>query len=327
MTGRGPTLIERGGPAEADGANPDLRHEVDYKAPANPTAVPPAGRRRGPNERPHYPGYGGHHRHYYGCGHYGYGYGYDPFYYGGYGYGLYSPHFYWGLGYWWPNYFWAPGVGGYGVYGGGGGGGGSSSYRESREVGQGAVDLDIRPGKAEIYVDGAYVGVADQFDGYPAYLWLDEGTYELTFYKEGYETISRQYTIYPGVTLEVDDRMRRGEATAPAGPVGDLLPQAGSRAAGDSEWAAPPSVQTRPTAAVSGDGGRIAIAASPGDAAVYLDGHFVGTASEIAQLGTGLIVEPGDHVVEIIRPGYESQRVPVSVTAGERLDLELVLRQ
>ena len=28
-------------------------------------------------------------------------------------------------------------------------------------------------------------------------------TYEIAFYKEGYETIFRQYTIYPGVTVDV----------------------------------------------------------------------------------------------------------------------------
>ncbi len=295
--GRGPTPIELERPEEIGRDGPDLRDEVEHKAPENPSYVPPAGR-QGSHDRPHRRrGYGRHH-HYYGCGHYGYGYNYGYGYYDPYDYySPYLPRFYWGLGHWWPNYYRAPEIGPYG----GGGGGSSSSYLE---LGRGALDLDLRPETAEIYVDGVYVGEADQYDGYPTYLWLDEGTYELAFYREGYETIFRQYTIHPGVTIKVDDRMRRGEAIPPAGP---------------------PQVEERPPAAHDG-GGRIAIAATPGDAAVYLDGHFVGTAGEIADLGSGLIVEPGDHVIEIIRPGYESQRVPVSVAAGERIDVELNLR-
>ncbi len=301
---------ERPGRREVDGRKPDLRQEINHKELENPSPASPAGRR--PHDRPRDPYYGGHHhRHYYGCGHYGYGY--DSYYWSGYGY---WPHSYWGLGYWGSNYYWAPEVH---VYGGGGGG--YSSYGDYGTLGQGALDLDLRPDRAEVYVDGIYVGVADQFDGHPTHLWLDEGTYELAFYLDGYETIVRQYTIYPGVTVKVDDRMRRGQAMPPAGPIGDLYPAPGDSAA--------PRPETRPPAAPSntGDGGRIVIAASPGDAAVYLDGHFVGTAEEIGALGTGLIVEPGDHVVEIIRPGYQSQRVPVSVAAGERLEVELDLRR
>ena len=236
------------------------------------------------------------HRHHYGCGHYGYGYGY--------GYG-YSP-FYWGLG-WGSNVY---------VYGDVE----SDSYRSIR---QGALDLDLRPETTEIYVDGAYVGVADQFDGFPTYLWLDEGTYELAFYKPGYQTIFRRYTIFPGVTIAVDDRMRSGEAVVPTPPA---YPQA-AEPAPELGRGAQAGAPLPPAGVTDDDGGRVAINATPGDAAVYLDGHFVGTAAELADLTAGLIVEPGDHVVDVIRPGYENQRLPLSVAAGERVDLELALQR
>ncbi len=279
------------------------RHEIDDLAPGDPSAASASGR-RGRRHRPRGDGhghrYGNHrrHHHHYGCGHYGYGHGYRHGSYHGYGFGYYSPYSYWGLGTWGPEVH---------VYSSGGGG--SSYYRE---IGQGALDLDIRPETAEIYIDGSYVGVADQFDGFPTYLWLEEGTYEIAFYKEGYETIFRQYTIYPGVTIDVRDRMRPGEAVRPAG-AGLAVEQ-------------PPASMAQPPA-VPSSMGRIAIVATPGDAAVYLDGHFVGTAAEIAELSDGLIVESGDHMIEIIRPGYENQRVPVALAANERIDLQLDLRQ
>ena len=293
---------ERG--RRAGGGDWDRHYDIKGVDPDEPGTS--SARRKKPGKRPHdrdrHRRYGGHHRHrhYYGCGHYGYSY--SPF-----AYGYASPYWYWGHGYWGPEIH---------VYGSGGGG----SSRRYRDIGQGALDLDLRPKTTEIYVDGAYVGIADQYDGFPTYLWLDEGTYDLAFYKQGHETVFRRYTIYPGVTIDVDDRLRPGEAVLPVPPVGAAYP-AGEATATAPSSAAPPAGVT------SSDSGRIAIAATPGDAAVYLDGHFVGTAAEIAELGAGLIVEPGDHVVDIIRPGYDNQRVPVSVAAGERIDVKLDLRR
>ncbi len=306
--------VERRGPADAGDWQ---RHvEIDEVAPSDPSTAPPArhrghrkyDRRHGGRHGGHYGGH--HHRHHYGCGHYGYGYYgdryYDPLDY--YPFGYYSPYFYLGLG---GSY-----VSEVHVYGGGGG---TDRYRE---VGQGALDLDLSPETTEIYVDGTYVGVADQFDGFPTYLWLEEGTYEIAFYKQGFETIFRQYTIYPGVTIDVGDRMRPGKAVLPA-------PAGAYPAPSETGYSSEPRPLTGATPGIpaAGDGGRIAIVATPGDAAVYLDGHFVGTAEEISELSAGLIVEPGDHVVDIIRPGYDNQRVPVSVAQGEKIDLKLDLRR
>ncbi len=311
-----PSGIDRFEPAEVDGRKPDLRRRVEIEDPdlgdrprTSYRAAPP--HRPHDRHRPRYRGY--RHRHYYGCGHYGFGY--DPFYWG---FGFYSPHFYWGLGY--HDYAYAPDV-----YVSGGGG----AYHE-REVGLGALDLDVRPSRAEVYVDGSYVGVADQYDGFPSYLWLEEGTYELAFYLEGYRTAFFEYTIYPGVTIDVDVHLKRGgpsirpddPASYGAEPGGSALPGSGLPGSGLPGSGLPGS-----DAAGLADLGRLVVVAEPGDAAVYLDGHFVGTAAEIAALSAGLIVEPGDHLIEVIRPGYETESVPISVAAGSRVDLDLDLER
>ena len=246
------------------------------------------------------------HHHHYGCGHYGYGY--IPF-----GYSTYVPYYGYRVGYRYDPYRYDSY--GYGhdsgyrrnnaeapVYGGSGGG---------AEVAMGALDLDIEPQQAEIFVDGYLIGDADQFDGFPNYLWLEEGTYELAFFREGYETIYRQYTIYPGVIIDVDDRMRPGQAERPEPP---SVPSA----EGGAQLPDPSSDQNI---------GRIVIAGSPADAAVYLDGHFVGTAGEISNLPNGLLVEPGEHVVELVRPGFETERRPITVPAGDQVDIDLSLQE
>ncbi len=125
--------------------------------------------------------YGGHH-----YGHYGYRYGYGG--YGGYGYG-YRPY--------------------YGPAGG-------LDRNVARQAGLGALDLNVRPKKrVEVYVDGEYAGVVGNFDGYPAYLWLKEGTYQLAFYRNGFHTVEREYTIRPGAVIDVSLRLERGKSVRP----------------------------------------------------------------------------------------------------------------
>lgn len=252
-------------------------------------------------------GYGGYrHYHYSGCGHVGFGYHYG------------SPYYYYGpFGY---IYYRRPHVS---VYAGG-------YYREE----MGALDLDVSPEKAQIFVDGNLVGVADQYDGFPAYLWLEKGTYDVVIYKEGYETISRQYTVYPGVVLDVSDRMVPGTAVKPE----DLFAKSTARreerlrrneerraAAARQREGARVEIQQQTGIETEQEIARLMFNVTPDDAAVYLDGLFRGTAAELRQLSAGLIVEPGDHIVEAVRPGYETQQLPIQVPAGDRVSIGLEL--
>ncbi len=89
----------------------------------------------------------------------------------------------------------------------------------------GALDVDISPDRAEVWVDGELVGVADDFDGFPTYLWLTPGTYDVVFYLPNYRTLARQYTIRPGQVIDVEDQLERGESIHP----GDLVSRSTER--------------------------------------------------------------------------------------------------
>ncbi len=128
--------------------------------------------------------------------HYGYGHRYGGHRYGGHGYGGYG---YGGYGY---------GGYGYGGYGYPGYGYAPTPLEEvakvARLAGLGALDLkNVKPKKTAVYLNGQYIGVTGDFDGYPSYLWLKKGTHQLVFYKDGYRTLAREYTIHPGVVIAV----------------------------------------------------------------------------------------------------------------------------
>lgn len=117
----------------------------------------------------------------------------------GFGYYVYDPWSWYGSG--WPAYgaygawnSWGPGWGGY--YGGGWGGpAGSWGW------GIGGVRLRVDHRDAEVYVDGYYAGVVDDFDGMWQQLRLDDGGYRVEIRKRGYETLVFDVRIQPGRTI------------------------------------------------------------------------------------------------------------------------------
>jgi len=260
---------------------------------------------------------------------------YDPWYYGGYPYGYgYGGGWGWGWrGWWWP---WGPaGV----MY--------DRPYQSGRGSGYGALDVDIWPGETEIYVDGERVGTADDFDGFPSYLWLPRGTYDVVFYLPGFQTLSRQYSIYDGLVIDVEDRLERGDAIRPEDLPAKSTVNRDERLRRDSEreeaarrrdeWrrrqddgglppAAPAPGRDGAAPAPSGDSAaRVRLDVTPDDASVYLDGTFLGTAAELEGLSAGLVVAPGSHKLEVVRPGYEAEDLDFEGTPGREVQLKVSL--
>ncbi len=150
----------------------------------------------------HY-GYGGHHGYGYRS-HYGYGYG------GHYGYG-YGGHYGYGYGGYSSNFYDPDG----------------NLYRSVGDVEDlGALDLGVKPKNTQVYLNGNYIGATGKFDGFPDYLWLKEGTYELTFYNEGYMTVVQEFVVEAGGLSKVKLRLVPGQSVPPEElisrvPVGD----------------------------------------------------------------------------------------------------------
>ena len=70
---------------------------------------------------------------------------------------------------------------------------------------------------------------------------------------------------------------------------------------------------------------RLLLVVEPADAAIYLDGRFLGTGEELLGARGGLMVDPGDHELEVVRPGYESRTTPFTAEAGEEVELTVEL--
>ena len=55
-----------------------------------------------------------------------------------------------------------------------------------------SVRLEVKPKEAEVYVDGFYAGIVDDFDGTFQRLRVPPGEHELELWLEGYRTVRQK---------------------------------------------------------------------------------------------------------------------------------------
>ncbi len=115
----------------------------------------------------------------------GLGFGYP---YGGGYYGWYDP-------------WYDPWYGGYPSVGGG--------YSQSSFSDEGALRLKIKPRDAEVYVDGSFVGMVDEFDGMFQRLHIDSGVHRIEVRAPGYEALVFDVRIVPDRKTTYQGEMHR----------------------------------------------------------------------------------------------------------------------
>ena len=303
------------------------------------------------------PGHGG--------GYYGHGGHYRP----GWGsYGYFSPYWGWGWNTWgwgW-DWGWAPY---WSTWWWGGPWGGTSVYVSPGSVDVGVrngryaiVKTDVSPEEAQVYLDGKYVGAADDFDGAPDYLYLGPGTYHLEFKLPNYQTYATDLDVTRGQQIRVEQELKLepGKSALDAFPPeskgtplgrvftkgGDATAQAAPR--GDDGWSdrePPPALRDRdrdrdrdrgddddvevreapPARPVNR--GRIKFRVTPDDAAVYMDDKYLGAADDLEANARGVVAEPGTHSITVTRPGYKTKTVEVTARAGSPVDVVVELEK
>ena len=183
-----------------------------------------------------------------------------------------------------------------------------------------SVRLQVKPTQTEVYVDGAYTGLVDNYDGLFQRLHLPPGEHEIELYLEGYESIRERLYLVEGETYKIQHEMLRLAAGVPRPPRPEpVLPPAT-----DAYSAEPlgPAVE-RPLPADRF--GTLAIRVQPLDAEVMIDGErwqgFAGVYRLVVELGAGV------HQVEVRREGHRTYRTEVEVRERETTLLNVSLPQ
>jgi hypothetical protein len=81
-----------------------------------------------------------------------------------------------------------------------------------------ALRLLVKPTDAQVYVDGYYAGIVDDFDGLFQRLHLPAGQHEVVLYLDGYRTVHQKVYLTPDSTYKLRYTMEKnlaGETSEP----------------------------------------------------------------------------------------------------------------
>jgi len=216
-----------------------------------------------------------------------------------------------------------------------------------------SVRLEVKPKEAEVYVDGYYAGVVDDFDGTFQRLRVEPGEHESELGLDGYRTVRQKVYLARDKTFRIKyqlERLAAGQAPEPK-PQPIEPPEAGNQprrqpppmqpmGRGPVTRRMPPQQQPPadprgpdaprrgPDAPRGGVGnvayGTLAIKVQPGDADVSIDGDpWRGPGG---QERLTVEVAEGSHTVEIRKSGYRTYVTQVDVRRGQTTPLNVSLR-
>jgi hypothetical protein len=210
----------------------------------------------------------------------------------------------------------------------------------------GAIRLEVKPKQAEVYVDGYYAGVVDDFDGTFQRLRVPPGEHTITLYMDGYHSVTQKIYLEPDNTFRIKYTMEKLGASdqpdprpvQPSGPPpGAMPPQAGAPPQPGEPRPMPPArrgppprpapPQGNPNAPPPGAAvgyGTLTIRVQPADAEILIDGQPWRRPSS----NDALVVDvaEGRHAIDIRKNGYIGYVTEVQVRPGETTPLNVSLR-
>ena len=164
------------------------------------------------------------------------------------------------------------------------------SAQSSQVMGEVRFDGDTQLDRdSGVWIDGNYVGYVKELKGKKKVLLLP-GKHEIAVRQAGYTDFTRELVIEPGQVQEIQVAMQ-------------LLPGAKT-----------PDVTSE-----------LKLSVHPKRAAVFLDGRYVGHASELGGKFHSLLVSPGKHRIKIELPGYRTFETDVNIVEGQKSEVKTEL--
>jgi hypothetical protein len=193
----------------------------------------------------------------------------------------------------------------------------------------GSARIQIQPRHAEVFIDGHFVGLVDDFDGWAQRLNVAPGEHELTVYLKGYQTYRENVLFRPGATLRVGHVLQPLAPGQPEEPRPAPSPARTPSRTSRNEYP-PEDAQRRPGSPVpsprrgaeSGEYGSLAVRVQPLDAEVIVDGE----PWQSPDAGSvTLQLSEGTHKVEVRKDGYRTYAAEVRVRRGDTTSLNVSL--
>jgi hypothetical protein len=209
-------------------------------------------------------------------------------------------------------------------------------YREQSA----ALRIEVTPRDAEVYIDGYYAGIVDDFDGVFQRLRVPPGDHEIALYLSGFRSVTQHLYLPPETTFRLKYRMEPlapGETSErPAAPAPPLPPAGAEQQppqqlprqpmrGPDTRRLPPPPDQGSVRANESSAYGTLVVQVQPEEAVVLIDGErWQGPRGQerlVVQLAEGA------HRVQVQKDGYEPFVNDIQIRRGDTTPLNVSLRR
>src|SRR6266700_444507 len=162
-----------------------------------------------------------------------------------------------------------------------------ASYAQNKVMGEiefvGATQVEKHSG---MWIDGQYVGYLDELKGDRKVLLLP-GEHEIVVRESGYKDFTQKVLVEPGQKQAIPIKLAK-----------DLRVQ-------------PPAVTSE-----------VKLAVTPGRAAVFMDGSFLGPVHDFGGTGRALLISPGKHRIKIALPGYQTFETEINLIANQKFTVK-----
>jgi hypothetical protein len=152
----------------------------------------------------------------------------------------------------------------------------------------GATKVDKNAG---VWIDGQYVGYVDELKGDKKIMLLP-GQHDVSIRRAAYKDFVQQVNIEPGQAQLVAVRLEK-----------------------DPGWRYPSK----------GDEATLKVTVVPERAAVFLDGGYIGHASDFGGAFHAMLVMPGTHQIKIELAGYKTFETEVNARAHQKTEIKTEL--
>jgi hypothetical protein len=162
--------------------------------------------------------------------------------------------------------------------------------QDSKVLGQvqfeGATKVEKDSG---VWVDGGYVGYLKELKGHKKVLLLP-GEHQISVRQSGYDSFEQKIVVEPGQTKLVHVSMHLATNA--------VVPDATAR---------------------------LKVTIQPGRAAVFMDGAYIGHASELGGATHSLSLSAGKHKIKVELPGYRTFETEITLIAGQKSEVKTEL--